>query len=117
MNPRDEQIHVDQTEAKAGTNRRMNMRALVIGIVLAAAALTFIWMTGALTTGPVESAGTATDRLQAEADEGLAPDNNIGMISPGVPEDPDRAAEPPLRGEEPTPRPQAPSDPQPAVRN
>jgi hypothetical protein len=93
---RDPEIHIDQADAKGGRNRGMNMRALVIGTVLAAAALTLIWVTGALTQGPAESSGTATGRIQAEADEGLNPDNDIGMISPGVPEDPDRAEEPPL---------------------
>jgi hypothetical protein len=97
---RDPEIHIDQADAKGGRNRGMNMRALLIGTFLAAAALTIIWVTGALTTDQVEGQGTATGRIQAESDQGMNPDNDIGMMAPGIPEDPDRAEEPPLTGEQ-----------------
>ncbi len=87
-----EEIHIDQGDAKAGTNRRMPMKALVIGTFLAAAALTIIWVTGALSTGSVEGQGTATGRIQAEAAQGTTTENDIGMMDPDVPTDPDGPA-------------------------
>jgi hypothetical protein len=87
MQDRDPEIHIDQVDAKAGRNRGMNMRALLIGTGLAAAALTVIWVTGALRQDPVEGQGTATGRIQAEADRGGEPVNDIGMIDPDVPAD------------------------------
>jgi hypothetical protein len=57
---------IDETDAKAGANTGTVRWVLLISMVLAIVALSAIWMTGALSQDPVESAGTATERAELE---------------------------------------------------
>lgn len=61
--------HVDQTDAKAGSREGVVRWVLLISLGLAIIAMTIIWVTGALTQDSVESAGTATGRMAAEAEQ------------------------------------------------
>lgn len=47
--------HIDETDAKAGTDNGVVRWVLLISLGLAIAALTLIWVTGALTQGQDES--------------------------------------------------------------
>ncbi|MBI1402194.1 MAG: hypothetical protein GC147_03140 [Porphyrobacter sp.] len=68
--PRPErEIHVADTDAKAGSNEGVVRWVLLISTGLAIVVLTIIWVTGALTEGPVESERTASGRLEAEAEQ------------------------------------------------
>ena len=51
----DRPTRIDQTDAKAGTKEGVVRWVLLISLGLAILALTLIWVTGALTQGPVES--------------------------------------------------------------
>ncbi len=69
QNPKpDSRVHIDETDAKAGANTGTVRWVLLISLTLAIVLLTIIWVTGALTQDPIESAGTATDRIEAEAE-------------------------------------------------
>lgn len=59
---------IDETDAKGGSNEGVVRWVLLISLSLAIVALTVIWVTGALTQDNVESQGTATGRIEAEAD-------------------------------------------------
>lgn len=86
MHQSDDKVRVDKVQARGGDTRRMNLRVLVIGLTLGAALLTILWVSGALTQDSVEGAGTATDRIRAQSEQGQNPDNNIGMMGPDAPE-------------------------------
>ena len=76
---------IDETDAKAGSNEGVVRWVLLFSLILAIIAMTVIWVTGALTQDNVESQGTATGRIEAEADlrddpaptsSTVAPDSN-----------------------------------------
>lgn len=48
MHTEDNQIHVSETEASAGSKEGVVRWVLIIGTLLAIALLTIIWVTGAL---------------------------------------------------------------------
>ena len=81
------QTRIEEQDAKGGSNEGVVRWVLLISLGLAIAALTIIWVTGALTQDSVESQGTATGRAEAAATEqreGLAEQGD--MISPGTDE-------------------------------
>lgn len=63
------EIHIDEDDAKAGTNEGVVRWVLGISLGLAIIALTLIWVTGALNEGPVESEGTTTGRIEAQREQ------------------------------------------------
>ncbi len=80
---------IDETDAKGGSNEGVVRWVLLISLTLAIVALTVIWVTGALTEGPVESEGTSTGRIeaareQAQGEEDLA--EQADLIAPGTTE-------------------------------
>ena len=62
------QTNINQTDAKAGSREGVVRWILLISLSLAIIALTVIWVTGALTQDNVESQGTATGRIEAQAE-------------------------------------------------
>ena len=66
------ETRIDQTDAKAGSREGVVRWVLLISLGLAIVAMTVIWVTGALTQDNVESQGTATGRIEAEAEEAAA---------------------------------------------
>lgn len=74
---------VDKTDARAGSREGVVRWVLLISLCLAIAALTVIWVTGALTQDDVESQGTATGRIEAQNEnrEGLA--EQADLVAPG----------------------------------
>ena len=78
------QTRIDQADAKAGSREGVVRWVLLISLTLAILAMTLIWVTGALTQDNVESQGTATGRVEAEAEARDAPpaDNAAAVPSP-----------------------------------
>lgn len=62
----DRPTRVDETDAKAGTSDGVVRWVLIISLFLAIAALTVIWVTGALTQGPEESQMNVERKVQAQ---------------------------------------------------
>lgn len=60
---------IDETDAKGGSREGVVRWVLLISLTLAIVAMTVIWVTGALTQDNVESQGTATGRIAAEAEQ------------------------------------------------
>lgn len=86
MQDPDRGIHIKENDAKAGSNEGVVRWVLLISLSLAIIALTIIWVTGALSEGPVESEGTASGRIEAEAkqrNEGGA-HSDMGVMSPNT---------------------------------
>jgi len=78
----DREIRIDKTDARAGSNEGVVRWVLGISLGLAIVAMTVIWMTGALSQDPVESAGTATGRAEAQAEqEGAGSGSSIDGIN------------------------------------
>jgi hypothetical protein len=80
------EIRVDSTDARAGSNEGVVRWVLVISLSLAIAALTVIWVTGALTQDNVESQGTAMGRAEAETEQREELAEQGDMIAPGTDE-------------------------------
>ncbi|MCX9147269.1 hypothetical protein [Erythrobacter sp. WG] len=78
---------VDQVDAKAGTREGVVRWVLGISFALAIAALTVIWVTGALTQGPVESQQNVQRKVEAEREQRGDNDSSIDGVlvdDPGV---------------------------------
>jgi len=78
---------VDQVDAKAGTREGVVRWVLGISFALAIAALTLIWVTGALTQGPVESQQNVQRKVEAEREQRGDNDSSIDGVlvdDPGV---------------------------------
>jgi hypothetical protein len=69
MHDPDRQTRIDETDAKGGSNEGVVRWVLGISLAAAIVAMTIIWVTGALTQDDVESQGTATGRIEAEAEQ------------------------------------------------
>ena len=59
---------IDETDAKGGSNEGVVRWVLLISLTGAIIALTLVWVTGALTQGPVESQMNVERRIEAERD-------------------------------------------------
>lgn len=73
----DRETHIDQTDAKGGSREGVVRWVLLISLSLAIVAMTVIWVTGALTQDNVESQGTATGRIEAQAEAGAGQRDNL----------------------------------------
>lgn len=86
----DRETRIDQTDAKGGSREGVVRWVLLVSLGLAIVAMTVIWVTGALTQDNVESQGTATGRIEAQAEadnaqrEGLAEEG--GLVAQGTEE-------------------------------
>lgn len=77
MSTQGDEIHIEDTEAKAGeTSGRMRL-VLAFGLILAIVLLTIIWVTGALSQGEVEEEATVSGKIEAQADDGDTTDSII----------------------------------------
>lgn len=84
----DRRTHIEENDAKAGSNEGVVRWVLLISLGLAIVALTIIWVTGALNEGPVESEGTATGRIEQQIEqEGTGEGSSIDGINPEVGDD------------------------------
>ena len=66
MEKRGDEIHITDTEANAGETSGHMRWVLGIGLVLAIAVLSLIWITGALTQGDEEEEATATGVIASQ---------------------------------------------------
>ncbi|MEC9067971.1 hypothetical protein [Pelagerythrobacter marinus] len=66
MERRGDEVHMNETEASGGSKEGVVRWVLIVGTFLAIAALTVIWVTGALTQGDVESEGNVSGRIEAQ---------------------------------------------------
>ena len=86
----DRETRIDQTDAKGGSREGVVRWVLLVSLSLAIVAMTVIWVTGALTQDNVESQGTATGRIEAQAEadnpqrEGLA--EQADLVAPATDE-------------------------------
>ena len=85
----DRPTRIDQTDAKAGTKEGVVRWVLAISLGLAIAALTLVWVSGALTQGPVESQQNVERKLEAQRERRGANDSPIDGV---VVDDPDAGA-------------------------
>jgi hypothetical protein len=81
---------IDETDAKAGSNEGVVRWVLLVSLGLAIIALTIIWVTGALTQGPVESQMNVERKVDAQRDQ--ADDNDdlaeeADLVSPDTPQE------------------------------
>ncbi len=79
---------IDETDAKGGSNEGVVRWVLAISLGLAIIALTVIWVTGALTQGPVESQENVARKQEAQRDQSASDDSSID----GVADDPQSGA-------------------------
>lgn len=70
-----EEVHMDETEASAGSKEGVVRWVLIVGLFLAIALLTLIWVTGAAFQGDIEEEATVSGRIEAVED-----DNDIDSI-------------------------------------
>jgi hypothetical protein len=73
----DRETQIDQTDAKGGSREGVVRWVLLISLSLAIVAMTVIWVTGALTQDNVESQGTATGRIEAQAEADAGQRDNL----------------------------------------
>jgi len=90
------QTRIDETDAKGGTNEGVVRWVLGISLSLAILALTLIWVTGALTQGPVESQQNVARKEQAEREQA----GSDGSSTDGVLADDQNAAAPPTTADQ-----------------
>ncbi len=62
MERQDEEVHVETDEARGGSTPGIVRYVLVISLVLAIAAMTLIWVTGALTSPQGSRTGDVTNQ-------------------------------------------------------
>ncbi|MCL9998313.1 MAG: hypothetical protein NBV68_02935 [Erythrobacter sp.] len=65
----DRRTSIDETDAKAGSKEGVVRWVLLISLTGAIVALTLVWVTGALTQGPVESQMNVERKVEAERDQ------------------------------------------------
>lgn len=71
------EVHIEDTQAKAGETTGRMRWVLGIGLVLAIGLLTIIWVTGALSQGDVEEEATMTGETMSRMDDGNNTDSII----------------------------------------
>ena len=77
----DQRTQIDETDAKAATNNGVVRWVLVISLALAIAALTVIWMTGALSQDAVESEVNVQRKQEAAGNDTTSEDSSIDGIT------------------------------------
>ncbi len=75
MHDQDDAIHIDDEDASAGEKSGVMRYVLGISMLLAIIAMSIVWIIPALTQGDVESAGTATERVDEMREAGVADEN------------------------------------------
>jgi hypothetical protein len=81
---------IDETDAKAGSKEGVVRWVLLVSLALAIIALTIIWVTGALTQGPVESQMNVERKVDARTDQADENDDlaeEADLVSPGTPQE------------------------------
>jgi len=77
----DRRPRIDETDAKAGSNEGVVRWVLAISLGLAIIALTVIWVTGALTQGPVESQMNVERKIEARQEQNSPRDSSIDGVT------------------------------------
>ncbi len=83
MDSRDEKVHLEKEEARAGSTPGVVRYVLLISLVLAIAALSLIWIVGAV-KAPGDTGGV-NDTRQAVEQGDATPQEQPGMQSPAPP--------------------------------
>lgn len=65
LNNGNREVHINETEASGGSKEGVVRYVLLGGLLLVIVLLSIIWITGALTQGPVESERTVTGTIEA----------------------------------------------------
>ncbi|WJY17732.1 hypothetical protein QQS45_08750 [Alteriqipengyuania flavescens] len=78
MHTEGEEIHVEADDVRGGESRGVMRWVLGIGTVIAAAAMTIAWLSGAFSQDAIESETTATGKADA-LDEGDSTDSVVGV--------------------------------------
>lgn len=99
MHTEGEEIHVETDEVRGGESRGVMRWVLGIGTLIAAAAMTIAWMSGAFSQGAEESEVTATGKADV-MDEGDDTDSVVGVPDDFNSEGEPDAAETPTAGED-----------------
>ena len=89
MRKSDRSPRIDETDAKGGSNEGVVRWVLAISLGLTIVALTLVWVTGALTQGPVESQQNVERKVEAQREQSGANDSSIDGV---VGDDPDAGA-------------------------
>ena len=71
MDRQGEEVHVDSTEASGGSTPHIVRYVLVISLFLAIAAMTLIWVTGALSSDQGSRTGEVTNQATPAQDAGM----------------------------------------------
>lgn len=84
------QTRIDETDAKGGSNEGVVRWVLGISLGLAVVALTLVWVTGALTQGPVESQQNVARKEQAVREQADSSNSSTDGVlgasqNPGAP--------------------------------
>ena len=66
MERQGDEIHIETDEARGGSSSHVVRYVLIISVVLAIAALSLIWITGALSQGDIEEEATVSGAMQDE---------------------------------------------------
>ena len=74
MHTEGETVHVNETEASAGSKEGVVRWVLVIGLVLAVVVLSIVWITGSASKRGAVGDQSASDKLQVEASQNHAKD-------------------------------------------
>lgn len=83
MDSRDEKVHLEKEEARAGSTPGVVRYVLLISLVLAIAALSLIWIVGAVQAP--DDTGGVNDTRQAVEQGDTTPQEQSGMQSPAPP--------------------------------
>lgn len=83
METRGEEVHLDKTEARAGSTPGVVRYVLLIGLVLAIAALSAVWIARSA-QAPKDTGGDADTRRAVQQGE-VTPKDQPGMQSPAPP--------------------------------
>ncbi len=83
MNDQDDAIHIEDDDATAGEKTGVMRYVLGISLLLAILAMSIVWIVPALMQDDVESAGTATERVEEMREEGVAEENIPAQPSEG----------------------------------
>ncbi|WP_336987187.1 hypothetical protein [Altererythrobacter aquiaggeris] len=79
MERKGDEVHLETDEARGGESQGTMRWVLGVGLFLAIALLSIIWITGALTQDPVESEATVSGKIEAANESGG--DGTDGIVS------------------------------------
>ncbi|MFW5634762.1 MAG: hypothetical protein ACOCYR_07725 [Erythrobacter sp.] len=90
--------HIEDENARAGETSGRVRWILFISTLIAIVAMSIAWIIPALQQGDVESAGTATERVEEMREDGV-PEDEIPAVPTGLPTAPESTVEEPRTGE------------------